>query len=99
MNASMQAVNQLVAQLGKDENRNTAMAVGGVTAVAGLTWWLTRKSSGYKKKPGTFEIGSGAVDPSRVKDEVSDDSIYFLRQGGRCSCSFQYATEKLIAVN
>lgn len=53
------------------EDRKTTLAViGGLTAAAGLTWYITRSAKSYKKKPGTFEIGSGAVDRSKVNDEV-----------------------------
>lgn len=54
-----------------EDNKQTVAVVGGITAAVGLGWYLTRPSNQYKKKPGTFEIGSGAVDRSKVEDEVS----------------------------
>ena len=65
-----------LAQLSAEENRKTIAVVGGVTAVAGLAWWLKKSSNSYKKKPGTFEIGSGGVDRTKVKDEVRHLVIY-----------------------
>jgi hypothetical protein len=62
------------------EDRKTTLAViGGLTAAAGLTWYMTRPTRSYKKKPGTFEIGSGAVDRSKVNDEVREGPLKNLK--------------------
>ena len=76
MENMQQHLNDAWASLTSAENSKTTTiaVVGGVTAVAGLTWWMRTRSSTsgnvYKKKPGTFEIGSGGVDRSKVQDEV-----------------------------
>lgn len=69
MNEFLRQVGTTAGSIGEDR-KTTLAVIGGVSAVAGLTWYLTRSSKGYKKKPGTFEIGSGAVDRAKVQDEV-----------------------------
>lgn len=53
-----------------DDHRALAIA-SGVGLAAGAVWWLRRRG-GYKKKPSGWEVGSGAVDRSAVKDTVKE---------------------------
>lgn len=52
-----------------ENNRTTVAIAGGVTLLAGFGLYMQRckRSS---SKPGTFDIGSGSVDRSKVRDEV-----------------------------
>ena len=70
--AAFKAVHELLKQTveNAEDNKKTLAVIGGVTAVAGLAWFVTRSKPGQKTKPGTFDIGSGAVDRSKVQDEV-----------------------------
>ena len=71
MSAQLQSVSELMQRgLEYAEDNKAVAVIGGVTAVAGLAWFFTRPKYGSQKKPGTFEIGSGAVDRSKVQDEV-----------------------------
>lgn len=53
-----------------EDNKTTVVIAGGVTLAAGLGLLMMRSSSGPRSKPGTFDIGSGSVDRSKVRDEV-----------------------------
>ena len=84
MSAALRGVSDLLHQAGDfAQDKKTLAVVGGVTAVAGITWYFTRSGSGYKKKPGTFELSSGAVDRSKVQDEVKEyyDEFNTLQRG------------------
>lgn len=76
MAGAIQSMSEFLRQVGTtagslgEEKKTTLALIGGASAVAGLTWYLTRSSKGYKKKPGAFEIGSGAVDRTKVQAEV-----------------------------
>jgi hypothetical protein len=50
-----------------ENNRTTVAIVGGATILAGLSLYAKKSS---RSKPGTFDIGSGSVDRSKVESEV-----------------------------
>lgn len=51
------------------DNRGTAAALG--LAAGGVLGLYLYKSSGYRRKPSSFELTGGAVDASKVKATVS----------------------------
>lgn len=52
-----------------ENNKTTVVIAGGVTLLAGFGLYMQR-CKGSSSKPGTFDIGSGSVDRSKVRDEV-----------------------------
>eukprot|EP00890_Picochlorum_soloecismus_P003349 jgi/Picsp_1/4014/NSC_01526-R1_protein len=65
-----------------ENNKATVVIAGGVTILAGLGLYMQR-CKGSSSKPGTFDIGSGSVDRSKVRDEVKDyyDEFNTLERG------------------
>ena len=69
MSSIIHSLSDIVADAGAyaEDNKTTVAIVGGVTVFAGLSLYMKRSS---RSKPGTFDIGSGSVDRSKVRDEV-----------------------------
>ena len=65
----MTSLSDIVADAGAyaENNKTTVAIVGGATLFAGLSLYMKRSS---RSKPGTFDIGSGSVDRSKVETEV-----------------------------
>lgn len=72
MSGLLRNVGDALSQVGDyaEDNKSTLAVIGGVTAAVGLGWYLTRSSRSNINKPGTFDIGSGGVDRTKVEAEV-----------------------------
>lgn len=69
MSSIVHSLSDIVADAGAyaENNKTTVAIVGGATVLAGLSLFMKRSS---RSKPGTFDIGSGSVDRSKVETEV-----------------------------
>lgn len=77
MSDAIKKIGDLLADAGAyaEDNKSTVALIGGVTAIVGLGWYVSRKKA-QKKKPGTFDIGSGGVDRSKVQEEVRGHLVH-----------------------
>ncbi len=52
------------------QDNKTASVIAGVGALAGVTYFLTRKRKGYHSKPTSFELSGGSLGKGEVEDSV-----------------------------